>query len=371
MNSTSPTTPTIFNFQAHQVRTIQDEHDAPWFVAADVCEILEYADANDATKNLDDDEKLLQQIAGAGQRRQMLTISESGLYTLIIRSNKPQAKPFRKWVTGEVLPSIRRTGSYCLPLGDEEESQAPVTSGVVPITIGRLAEAAQGVKAAMIMARAFGYRDAQARRLANEIVRDLTGIDALELLGPSEEEARSLSLPLAANLPPAGRIDERTLAAFVSELCELGDGMLLSGAAAYRELCGWLRDTQGEHWPTPTTRQFHQLMARHFRHQPGRNGDRLYFGLGLINGEDIQCPEPLRDSIRAFIVECCREEKTGKASASELYRAFEAWCAGYSIPAPSLKAFGNCMGTMYGKIRPGGYYFYTGLVLADAEVNHG
>jgi hypothetical protein len=71
-----------------------------------------------ATQNLDDDEKLLQEIFGAGQRRKMLTISESGLYTLIIRSNKPQAKSFRRWVTAEVLPTIRKTGGYMMPRHD-------------------------------------------------------------------------------------------------------------------------------------------------------------------------------------------------------------------------------------------------------------
>ncbi len=61
---------------------------------------------------LDDDEKLVQKLFVSGQNRDMIIINESGLYTLIMRSNKPEAKRFRKWVTSEVLPSINRTGMY-------------------------------------------------------------------------------------------------------------------------------------------------------------------------------------------------------------------------------------------------------------------
>jgi prophage antirepressor-like protein len=109
MNTSSPAVP--FYFQSSEVRTVTIERN-PWFVARDVCNILDYADTNVATQFLDDDEKLVHEIDGPGQRRNMLIISESGLYTLIIRSNKPEAKKFRKWVTSEVLPSIRKTGTY-------------------------------------------------------------------------------------------------------------------------------------------------------------------------------------------------------------------------------------------------------------------
>ncbi|ADW16400.1 prophage antirepressor [Desulfobulbus propionicus DSM 2032] len=112
--ASSPSAVIPFQFESNEIRALTIDGD-PWFVARDVCDVLEYADASDATQFLDDDEKLVRQIAGAGQTRNMLIISESGLYTLIIRSNKPQAKPFRKWVTAEVLPSIRKTGGYALP----------------------------------------------------------------------------------------------------------------------------------------------------------------------------------------------------------------------------------------------------------------
>lgn len=84
----------------------------PWFVAKDLCEILELDDVRRAVEPLDDDEKLSGEILQSGQMRSMWLVNESGMYTLIIRSRKPEAKKFRKWVTGEVLPSIRKTGRY-------------------------------------------------------------------------------------------------------------------------------------------------------------------------------------------------------------------------------------------------------------------
>jgi hypothetical protein len=87
-----------FSFGDHLVRVIKDEDNTPWWVARDVCKILDLANPSKAVQNLDDDEKLVSPLVIAGQNRQVITISESGLYTLIFRSNKPEAKTFRRWV---------------------------------------------------------------------------------------------------------------------------------------------------------------------------------------------------------------------------------------------------------------------------------
>ena len=108
----------IFNNPSFgNIRAFADENGEPWFVAADVARVLDYRTASDAIRYLDDDEAdtLKQRIRsenGVEQERQMLIINESGLYNLVFRSRKPEAKKFRKWVTEEVLPSIRKTGSY-------------------------------------------------------------------------------------------------------------------------------------------------------------------------------------------------------------------------------------------------------------------
>lgn len=100
------------------VRVVMRESE-PWFVAKDPCDCLGYSDTSDACRVLDEDEKCVVSrkelpalFAETSSTPTMTLISESGLYTLILRSNKPEAKSFRKWVTSEVLPSIRKTGEY-------------------------------------------------------------------------------------------------------------------------------------------------------------------------------------------------------------------------------------------------------------------
>lgn len=104
---------TVFDFNSSQVRTIVINNE-PWFIAKDVCNLLEIVNVSQALQALDADEKLIYSLHISGQNRDTALLSESGLYTLAIRSNKPQAKPFRKWVTSDVLPSIRKTGKYDL-----------------------------------------------------------------------------------------------------------------------------------------------------------------------------------------------------------------------------------------------------------------
>jgi len=94
-----------------QVRTVV-KNEEPWFVAKDVASILDIKDAWSLTRYLDEDEKLNLSLGGTGQARETTVISESGLYSAIIRSRKPEAKKFKKWVTSEVLPTIRKTGGY-------------------------------------------------------------------------------------------------------------------------------------------------------------------------------------------------------------------------------------------------------------------
>ena len=96
-----------------EIRTVSIS-DEPWFVLADVCKALELSTPSKVAERLDDDEKGMNQIHTLGGIQNMTIINESGLYSVILRSDKPQAKPFRKWVTSEVLPSIRKTGSYSL-----------------------------------------------------------------------------------------------------------------------------------------------------------------------------------------------------------------------------------------------------------------
>nr|DAH75399.1 MAG TPA: hypothetical protein [Caudoviricetes sp.] len=116
----------VFDFEDNAVRVIEKDGE-PWFVAADVCRVLDLSNPSKACADLDDDEAALtnsytRSESGVEQNRQMLIVNESGLYNLIFRSRKPEAKKFRKWVTAEVLPSIRKTGMYVAP---EMDCRAP------------------------------------------------------------------------------------------------------------------------------------------------------------------------------------------------------------------------------------------------------
>lgn len=101
----------IFNYNSNEVRTVQ-QNGEPWFVLKDVCDILGLTDTSKISTRLDPDELTRIRFVSGGQNREMLCINESGLYNVILRSDKPEAKPFRKWVTSEVLPSIRKHGAY-------------------------------------------------------------------------------------------------------------------------------------------------------------------------------------------------------------------------------------------------------------------
>lgn len=104
---------TVFNNEAFgTLRTIERDGEI-WFVGKDIAEMLGYSNARNAVVNhVDSDDKLRTQIEYAGQRREVSLINESGLYSLILSSKLPAAKDFKRWVTSEVLPSIRKTGNY-------------------------------------------------------------------------------------------------------------------------------------------------------------------------------------------------------------------------------------------------------------------
>lgn len=103
---------TVFNNEEFgEIRTITIDGE-PWFVAADVCGALEIRNPTDAMRRLDADERTLVSIEGASNGLPVNAVNEPGLYTLILGSRKPEAKAFKRWVTHDILPTIRKTGGY-------------------------------------------------------------------------------------------------------------------------------------------------------------------------------------------------------------------------------------------------------------------
>ena len=135
----------IFCYKAMPVRTTEINGET-WFVAKDICDILEIVNPSDATQVLDDDEKGIANIYTPGGMQSMTVIDESGLYNLIFRSRKNEAKQFRKWVTHDVLPSIRKTGSYSTPNAQKKpEKKSHMSSGWFK-TVSRIIDLAFSAK---------------------------------------------------------------------------------------------------------------------------------------------------------------------------------------------------------------------------------
>lgn len=117
----------VFNFENKPLRAVNLDGEV-WVAGVDVCNMLELANSRQSLSSLDDDERLTvtaadaQALAGQlglgkpGQGPQsMILVNESGVYTLVFRSNKPEAKRIRKWITSEVMPTLRKTGKYAMP----------------------------------------------------------------------------------------------------------------------------------------------------------------------------------------------------------------------------------------------------------------
>lgn len=114
----------IFNFEEQEVRT-QLINDEPWFVAKDIADVLGYSETYAMTKRLDEEDSMSTKLSGMNMNSTL--INESGLYTAIIGSNLPNAKRFKRWVTNEVLPTIRKHGAYMTPEKIEEALTDPDT----------------------------------------------------------------------------------------------------------------------------------------------------------------------------------------------------------------------------------------------------
>ena len=139
----------------------------PWFVAKDVCDCLELTNTAQTISYLDDDEKGVTTNYTPGGKQEMSIISEAGLYSLILRSRKPEAKAFKRWVTHDILPSIRKTGSYSAP-------SAPAKAEI---------SVQSEVECALLILKAAGITGNQLAIAADNYYRKRTGISVIEASG--------------------------------------------------------------------------------------------------------------------------------------------------------------------------------------------
>lgn len=169
-----------FDFRDHSVRVI-DEDGEPWFVLADVCQTLGLSNPSVVAGRLDEDERAKFNL---GRQGEATVINESGLYSLVLRSDKPEAKPFKRWVTHEVLPAIRKTGSYSTPVSGVE--------------VKPLIEANRLFKSNLTIARTV-FKGNQALLSANMATRQATDVDVLGNIGATHLLANERDALLTAS----------------------------------------------------------------------------------------------------------------------------------------------------------------------------
>jgi prophage antirepressor-like protein len=210
-----------FEFNSNLVRVFKDEEGTPWWVAKDVCSVLEINDHYQAIDRLEDDERGRCKIPTPGGKQNMVTVNEPGLYTLIIRSNKPEAKRFKRWITHEVLPSIRKTGRYEMPgvgMMDEDAKK----SNMIHYSVSGLCQEADkflGGKAALTALNYF------------------TGMPVDDLMDELESQKESAQ----PNAVSKNQVNP-TVAAFVNTHCVLDRGAEVQKTDLYTAYVDYCKD---------------------------------------------------------------------------------------------------------------------------------
>lgn len=244
-----------FMFGENVVRVITDGNGEPWFVAKDVCRVLGLENNRDAVSSLDEDEKIT--VANpdgnprAGIPHRYVVISESGLYALVFRSRKPQARDFSRWVRKEVLPALRKNGRYAVP-GRQPVLEPP----------------------ASFPPEALRLRPVMRQRLW----RDALNTARLDDGGtPAALRWFSYLCNLVAATPPAPAPARDRVRAFFWQCCEYADGCRVSGGALYEAFRRWCEESgQGD---VPSMKAFGILMQE-FAQRCRSNGS-FYDGVRL------------------------------------------------------------------------------------------
>ena len=192
-----------FQFESHNVRVQLDAHGEPWWIAADVCAILGLKDVSRSVARLEPNEKGTLQSSTLGGQQEMLTVNESGLYRLIFRSDKPEAKRFQSWVFSEVLPSIRKTGRYEVP--------APLPPLPLPQTV---------------------HERISDLRLIRDFLEELGGIEERDLLMIRDQVRSAYLLPSGPSSPAQPALTTRAGFQAMERVTRLGYRLTRKQAAA-------------------------------------------------------------------------------------------------------------------------------------------
>lgn len=254
-----------FYFNSSEVRGLLMDDD-PWFVAKDVCEVLGIEKYRDAVATLDDDERASILVDTLGGKQNMTAVSESGLYALVFKSRKPEARAFRKWVTAEVLPALRRRGSYETPQARSRISRSDVFHHRGPLSATGL-----DIRYTLDLTR-IALRPCPAT-LA--MVERLTGVDLSDISERIREEAR-------LNHPTESLFED-----FIAESTTPAPGVWVNASALYRAFLDWFhsrprQDGRGA-VPAPTHAALGRWLKRRFRSKRAVDGI-FYADLRIVAG---------------------------------------------------------------------------------------
>lgn len=249
-----------FAFGENLVRSMLDENGNPWFVAKDVCRVLGIENVGNVLAALDKDEKITIHNPDGNPREGIphsyALISESGLYALVFRSRKPEAKAFSKWVRAEVLPALRRTGTYTMPRAASGSGRCVMPD--IPEMYALKPTVRQNL-----------WRDAlQTARL------DDAGSEA------AVEWFRQLCRMMTAGFAPSGGAEEETrrIIRFAEEMCRKDEHGRVNATKLYDAFTAWWCGKFDE--PVPSQHIFGRVMPTRFARRK-RGGKTVYFGVCL------------------------------------------------------------------------------------------
>ncbi len=265
MNGTKEVT--VFTFNSQSVRSLTDEKGEPWFVAKDVCEILDLDNVTKALLRIPENHLALNLIQGEGGMRQVNTVDEPGLYRLILRSNKPEAEPFMEWVTSEVLPSIRKSGSYSVPQVDELGKVIDVRHSHIRST---QAPGGLDIRYTLDLTKVV----LQPTQKSLSLLERVTGIDLSELV-------EELSIPPSSSA--VGLVRE-----FIDQCCRPADESdCINLSTIYEAYQQWFKKYNYPAVLLTLRRQFSRLLQEAGYGKQKRGGMVKIFGLELVAGEPL------------------------------------------------------------------------------------
>lgn len=378
------TTMIPFDFDGASVRVL-DRDGTPWFVLADVCRVLEIANAPHAAARLDDDEKhtLANSDGIADPRAQSFTIiNESGLYSLILTSRKPEAKRFKKWVTGEVLPTIRRTGRFdTAEVANEDDidfAPEPRRAPPAPVSIddelmtleARRQSLAEVREARRVFGRGFAQEVWRRSPVLPQAVEDEDGGTLAmtaeqtwwfhRLRAGAQHEGGTTWAPQVRG---AALLPAFAAALGVRLTPERRRSLESQMGIALRRLCPEVRVVKG--WVHPPGHSAPRRMNVYafpaltdcrdaFEHAVGRALD--WSRPDLFDGEEA--------SVGDFLASAVESDPAGSVKARTLYNAYCRWCAEAGYRPVTETAFGRDLSRRGLCKEKNGTVVYTGLSLA-------